>query len=219
MPPAPTRKARLGWLGPAIVAVGIAIGGFGVWFVVHSKPKASDTILDTVKIDETSKFVVRDEVNGDGTRSFVELVIGNDIKWQALIPRYAGKTGQSGIAWSKTAVLVRVIRNERAEIFALSMHDASKMGGFRLAPNHEAIAPDTGPITVSDSVRAYEIVNGPDWHQLVGIDLNSGRALWRVELGSSPISDAGVTGGELWLMQAGHKRKFFVFNGNEKPGV
>lgn len=212
-------KSRLGWLGPAIVLIGLAIGGLGVWFVVTRKPTAG-VAIDTIKIDDKSQFVVRSEAGGDGSRSFVELVTDGVVKWQALVPRYAGGPNRHAISWSQQAVMVRVIRANHAEIFALSMNDASKLGGFRLAPNHGDIATnDTGPLTLSDHIRSYEIVNGPDWHQLVGIDIQSGRGIWRVELGKSPVTDAGLANGMLWLTQDGRKREFIVHNGAEKPDL
>ncbi|MCX5748224.1 MAG: hypothetical protein NT062_37710 [Proteobacteria bacterium] len=214
LPSKPPTKTRLGWLGPVIVVFGLAIGGFGVWFVVTQKPKAG-AVIDEIPIDATAKLVVRDEAGGD--RSFVELVVDGDIKWQALVPTYAGRKGRPAIAWSTQAVLVRVVRNQRAEVFALNMKDASKLGGFRLAPNHDAPIDDGSPITVTDHFRSYEIISGPDWHQLVGIDLQNGKGLWRVELGPTPLTAAGVEGGEVWVVQGGAKRKFLVFTGAEKP--
>ena len=191
-------KTRLGWLGPAIVLLGLAVGGVAVWYMVTAKPKPG-VVVDTVVIDPTAKFVVKSVV-GEPDKNFVELLADGGVRWQALVPQYAGGPGRPGIAWNKGAVIVRVIRNKRAEVFALSMTDAKKLGGFRLAPNHGEIllsGADTGPIVVSDFIRAYQIVRGPDWNQLVGIDIDSGKGLWRVELGATPVTEAGIRGGEL----------------------
>ena len=111
---------------------------------------------------------------------------------------------------------VRCVRAGHAEIFAFAMSDGHKLGGMLLAPNHGPIAtnPD-GPITVTDHIRSYEIVTGSDWHQLVGIDLASGRGLWRVELGPTPIHEAGIEAGKVWVEQGTRRRQFQVFNGME----
>jgi hypothetical protein len=204
---------RLGWLGPVIVLVGVAVAALGVWFMITSKPTPGE-VIDTFVVDPHTSIVVRAEQGGD--RSFVELSADNEVRWQALIPRYAGRKGNPGVAWSPVAVSVRVIRDERAEIFAVSMQDASKLGGIHLAAEHGPIARDaTGPLTLTDHVRSYEIISGPDWHQLAAIDLNLGEPLWKRELGPAPIEAAAVEGGLVWVQQRGVKRHFRVFNGAE----
>jgi outer membrane protein assembly factor BamB len=210
----PAKKSRLGWLGPAIVILGVAVAGLGVWYMIHARPEAG-AVIDTIKVENGGEIVVRSEVNGDN--DFVEARLNGETKWQAMVPHYAGKTGVSGIAWSPSSITVRVVRDDRAELFALSADDGHKLGGIKLAPDHGPIAKDApGPITVTDHIRSYEIVSGADWHQLVGVDLRSGRGLWKVELGSTPIHDAGMDpGGEVWILQGTERRKFFVFNGME----
>ena len=47
---------KLGWLGPAIVIVGLLVGGAGVWYMVIAKPAPGD-VIDEIPIDGTSKFV------------------------------------------------------------------------------------------------------------------------------------------------------------------
>ena len=89
-------------------------------------------MIDRFEIDPHTSIVIRGERGGP--RSFVELQVDRELAWQALIPPYAGRKGIPGVAWSPVAVSVRVIRDGRAEIFALSMHDASKLGGIHLAP-------------------------------------------------------------------------------------
>lgn len=204
---------RLGWLGPVIVLVGIVVAAFGVWFMIHAKPTPGD-VIDTFEVDPHTSLVVRAEHGGD--RSFLELHVDDELAWQALIPPYAGRKGNAGVAWSSVAVSVRVIRDERAEIFALSMHDASKLGGMHLASEHGPIARDaSGPLTLTDHVRSYEIISGSDWHQLATIDLNLGKPVWKRELGPAPVEAAGLDGGLLWVQQAGVKRHFRVFTGAE----
>jgi hypothetical protein len=203
--------SRLGLIGPIIVIVGAAIAGVGVWYVVHARPVAG-TVIDTIAIDHGESLVVRDEAGGD--RSFLELHHGDELAWQALIPHYIGAKNRPAVAWSDTAITVRVEREGRAEVFALSRHDSAKLGGFRLAEEHEPIRVEpTGPITLTDHVRSYEIVGGADWHQLIAIDLRTGRPLWKVGIGKFPVTDGGVDSGKVWVVQDGIRRKFWVFTG------
>jgi hypothetical protein len=206
-----TQRRRLGWLGPAIVLVGASVAGVGAWYMVHARPSAGP-VLDTLTVDAHHAIVVRSEARGP--RAFVELREDDRVLWQALVPQYAGRPGAPGIAWSATAVSVRVIRDGHAELFALALHDASKLGGMRLAPQHgPVIQAPTGPITLTDHLRSFEIVSGPDWHQLVAIDLTSGKALWARELGAAPVRAGGVTGDRVWIDQGAGPASFAVATG------
>lgn len=205
--------ARLGWLGPAIVLLGAAVGALGVWYMVRVRPVAGP-VLDIVPIDARRAVVVRAEAGGD--RAFVELRDGDAVVWQALVPAYGGHPGASGIAWSPTAVSVRVVRDHRAELFALAVRDASKLGGMRLAPDRGPIVDEPGPVTLTDHVRSYEIVAGPGWHQLVAIDLGSGRALWTRELGPARVRAGGVTGGRVWIDQGAGSHSFDAPTGRDR---
>ena len=210
-------RSRLGWLGPAIVAVGAAVAGVGVWYMVHARP-AAGPVIDTIAIDDRRALVVRAEAGGE--RAFVELRDGDAVAWQALVPHYGGRPGAPGIAWSPTAVSVRVVRDGHAELFALAMHDASKLGGMRLAPEHGPIVEDPGgPVTLTDHVRSYEVVSGPDWHQLVAIDLRSGRALWSRELGAAPVRAGGVTRDQVWVEQGTVRKVFRALTGASEDQV
>jgi hypothetical protein len=204
----------LGWLGPAIVLLGAAIAGVGVWYFVSARPSPG-AVIDTITIDDGRSLVVRGEAGGE--RAFVELREGDHVIWQALVPRYGGRPGAPGIAWSPTAVSVRVIRDGRAELFALAMRDATKLGSIRLARDRGPIttAP-TGPITLTDHVRSYEIISGPDWHQLVAVDLLSGRVLWSRELGPAPVRSGGVGEGHVWIEQGGAPRRLDALTGTDR---
>ena len=161
-----------------------------------------------------AKVVVRAEEGGD--RSFIELHEGGALKWQALIPPYAGRVGAPGIGWSDIAVSVRVVRDGKAEVFAFARLDATKLGGLHLAKEHGAIRhPAPGPVTLTDQVRAYELVAGDGWTQLVAIDLRLGTILWKQELGPTPVEGGGVEAGAVWIEQAGRRRWFLVFDGRE----
>jgi outer membrane protein assembly factor BamB len=207
------KRRRLGWLGPVIVLVGIAAAALATWFMVVSRPKAG-AVVDTIAIDQTRSLVVRAEQ--DGERNFVELRDGERVAWQAYVPPYAGRPGAPGIAWNDVAVSVRVIRDGRAEIFAIAFANGSKLGGFKLAPGKGAVTKQTsGPITLTDHVRSYEIVSGVGWNQLVAIDLGSGEARWKQDLDGAVIEAGGVDGDFVWIRQAGRTRRFRALDGSE----
>jgi outer membrane protein assembly factor BamB len=206
--------ARLGWLGPAIVIVGAAVAGAGGYAIVTGRPDPG-AVIDTIPIDDRTNLVVRAEDGGD--RNFVELHEDGEMKWRALTPTYGGRTGAPGIAWNHTAISVRVIRDGRAEIFALARANASKLGGFKLAPGKGTVTKQTqGPITLTDHERSYELVEGPGWRQLVAFDLSTGNDVWLVELDSGPVVDAKITDGVVYVTQAGGRRGFDALDGRER---
>jgi hypothetical protein len=206
-------KRRLGWLGPAIVLLGVAIAGLATWFMIASRPEVG-AVIDTIAIDDKRALLVRAEAGGD--RNFIELRDGDKTVWQAIVPTYAGRPGAPGIAYGKLAVSVRVIRSGRAEVFAIALANGSKLGGFKLAPDHGDVTKQTsGPVTLTDHERSYEIVSGAGWNQLVAIDLATGSALWKQELGATPIEAGGVEAGSVWILQSGRKRAFRVADGVE----
>jgi outer membrane protein assembly factor BamB len=210
----PQPRRNLGWLGPAIVIVGAAVAGVGVWYMVHARPEAG-AVVDRQSIDAQHALIVRAETTTGDQRAFVELREGERVLWQALIPHYAGHAGATGLTWSPTAVSVRVMRDGYAEVFALAMHDASKLGSIRLAPKHGKVIDEPGsPISLTDHQRSYEIVAGPDWHQLVALDLTSGKGLWSQELGAAPVRAAGVRGEQVWIDQGDGPRSFAVTSGD-----
>lgn len=211
-------RSRLGWLGPAIVIFGLVAGGAMVWFMIRERPEAGE-VIDTFEIDPHAKLLVRAE-QGKGERSFIELRVDDEVKWQAMIPHYAGKHGVPALAWSESSLAVRIVRDRHAEIFAVALRDGTKLGAIFLAKEHGPIdeaAP--GPITLTDHLRSYEIVSGDGWHQLVGVDLQRGLGLWKKELGPLPITGGGVEGGLVWVEQGGKRRYFRVFTGAEDGTV
>jgi hypothetical protein len=212
--PTAPRNPHLGWLGPVIVVAGAAVAAVGVWYVVTAKPVAG-AVIDTIDIDGASSIVVRGQDGGD--HNFVEMRDGDAVRWQAFVPHYAGRPGAPGIAWSPTAVSIRIVRNGRAEVFAVASADGSKLGGLGLAPDHGPMVVQTsGPVTLTDHVRSYELVEGPDWHQLVTIDLASGKGLWKVELGARPVTDGGIAGSDVWISQGARRRSFDGATGTER---
>lgn len=210
-------RTRLGWLGPAIVILGVVVALCGLYVMIVGRPQTG-AVLDRIHVDDHRELVVRAEAGGE--RNFVELVENGELVWSALVPAYGGRPGAPGIAWGQGAVTVRVIREGRAEIFALAMTNASKLGGFKLAPGKGRVEKQTtGPVTLTDHVRSYEIVGGAGWTELVGIDLATGNGIWRVDLGALPVDAAGLSDdGVIWIEQRGDRRTFSTHDGTEARG-
>jgi hypothetical protein len=206
------RRRRLGWIGIALVVLGAAVAAVATWYVLHARPHPG-AVIDTIAIAGNAQLVVRAEDGGE--RSFLELHADGQLKWRALIPRYAGAPGRRAVAWSDHVVTVRVARHGRAEVFAFARRDAAKIGLLRLAQAREPIPPPTGPITVTDHARAYELVSGPGWAELHAVDLGNGKGVWKADLGELPIQDAGVADGAVWIRQGGRERRFDPMTGKE----
>jgi len=199
------------WLGIAIVTVGVAVAALGTWYVMHARPKLG-ALIDTIPADRGQRVVVSHEA--DGPNSFVSLMEGDREVWEAYVPAYGGRPGAPGIAVGKTCVSIRIIRDGKAEIFALARNDSQKLGGMGLGHGHGPVDPDAkGPVTLTDHERSYEVVSGPDWHQLVAFDLTSGKPLWSVELGVDPVTDGGVEGHRVWIAQGQNRHSFEGLSG------
>jgi hypothetical protein len=211
-------KKLLGWLGPIIVIVGAAVAGVAIWYMTTARPKAGD-VFDTIAIGDDAKVVIRRE--DGGSRSFLELHEKGALKWQALIPPYAGAPGRPAIAWNDRAITVRVDRGSgRAEVFAFSRAKSNKIGALRLAQDREPIRIHaSGPITLTDHRRSFEIVVARDGVLLIAIDLESGEGAWNTELGKTPVDRAGVEGATVWVEQAGKRRVFDAATGREQPAT
>ncbi|HEY5921256.1 MAG TPA: hypothetical protein VIV11_06280 [Kofleriaceae bacterium] len=212
------RPRRLGLLGPILVIVGALVAAAGTWYMVRARPEAGD-VIDTITLDANAKLVIRAERGGN--RSFVELHEHGKLKWQALIPPYAGAAGRRAVAWSDRAITVRVDRESgRAEVFAFSRSTSSKLGALRLAQAHEPIRIHReGPITLTDHVRSYELIGGAGWNELIAIDLASGEGVWRAVLGATPIRAGGAEAGKVWLEQGDTRRWFDAATGREDTPV
>lgn len=214
-----TRRAPrwLGYLGPAILIVGAAAAGAAVWYMEHARPEAG-AVIDTIVIDPTHTVVLRAEAGGD--RSFIEVHEGDKLKWQALIPHYAGEPGRPAIAWSDVSITVRVERGPSAEVFAFERGKAAKIGGLRLAVEHEPITTQpTGPITLTDHVRSYELVGGAGWNQIIAIDLHTGKGVWKDDLGPEPITAGGIDEHGIWLQQGQNRRVLDPATGSEHRDI
>ncbi len=205
---------RWGLLAPGLVLGGAALAGVGVWYWLHVQPRPGAEI-DRVPCTDATMVVYAEQ---DGERSFVELHDPNDqVVWQALIPHYAGSRGRPAIACGATAATVRVERSGRSEVFGFLLQTGEKIGGFRLAPEHQPIAiQPTGPITLTDHLRSYEFVGGADWHQVVAVDLASGKGVWKADLGPAPVTAARLAGGQLVVDQGASERSLELATGRDE---
>lgn len=211
---------RLGFLGPSLVLLGAAVAAFGAWWMVHARASAT-AYLDVVALDDHTALAVRGERST--TRAFVELhrLAGDEprVQWQALVPRYAGRPGTPGLAASRQAISVRVVRDGRAELFGLSMRNAAKLGGLHLARERpQRASGNTLPaaVTLFDGVASFELVGSeepPAWAAVAAIELDTGRERWHRELGAEPVEAMWLAGDTLWLRQAGQVRGLAVADG------
>lgn len=211
---------RLGFLGPSLVLLGAAVAAVGAWWMVHARANAG-AYIDVVALDEHTALAVRSERST--ARAFVELhrlVQGEaQVQWQALVPRYAGRPGAPGLAASKQAISVRVVRDGRAELFGLSMRNAAKLGGLHLArerPRHPSGNTLPAAVTLFDGAASFELVGSeasPAWAAVAAIELDSGRERWHRELGAEPVEAMWLSGETLWLRQAGQVRGLAVADG------
>lgn len=221
MPGPKEPRRRLGWLGPALLAVGLAAGGTGIWYIRAAKPHPG-AVIDTIPIGGGAKIVVSAEEGGD--HSFIGVYDGDQLRWQQLIPHYAGRAGRPAVSWSDAGhvLSVRVERDGRQELWALGLPDGEKGGALFLAPEHEPLMSQLDletpedkslPLSFHDGVRSYELVEGPGWHQIVGIDLPTGKALWKIELGRETVTRVELNGGQIDLYQGEELRRINPFNG------
>lgn len=214
---------RLGWLGPIIVLVGAAAAAFGIWWMSQARSHAGKYV-DVFALDGDTALVVRDEVSS--TRSFLELRhFDGAVAWQAMVPPYAGRPGAPGLAASRDAASVRVVRNGAAEVFGMAMRNASKLGGFKLASDRPADASGhtlPAAVTLTDLRYSFELVgqqvsprapNVQPWAAIAAVNLANGKKQWDVDLGAAPITAAGISDGAIWVQQGGAIRGFATADG------
>ncbi len=208
---------RLGLLGPIVVLVGAAAAALGVWFMTRARSEAT-AYLDVFALDGETALVVRAERSSN--RNFVELRHRDGtVAWQAMIPTYAGRPGAPGLAASREAASVRVVRNSGAEVFGLSMTNASKLGAFKLAADRPREASGhtlPAAVTLTDLRSSFELVGqekSPAWAAIAAINLGNGKMRWDVELGAAQVTSAGVAGEVVWVQQGGKIRGFRTADG------
>jgi hypothetical protein len=211
-------RVRLGWLGPALIAVGVAVAALGIWYIRHARPVPGDEI-DRVELPTGVHIIVRAEQAGD--HAFVEIWDGDDMRWTQFIPHYAGTAQRTGLAWAGNVMSVRVERDGREEVWALGLPDGTKGGSLFLAPEREPIerqldGSDTAPLTLHDDHRSYELVGGAGWHQVIAIDLATGKALWKHELTGARVDGFTLTGDTLEIAQGASHVRLHAVDG--QPG-
>ncbi|MEZ4365068.1 MAG: hypothetical protein R2939_02130 [Kofleriaceae bacterium] len=193
-------RARLGWLGPIVVVVGLVVGGVGVWWMARSRPTPGP-FVDLIAVGDRGAIAVRAE--GGGTRNFVELIeLGVGARWQALVPPYAGTPQAPGLTVTQRLVNARVVRDGRDEVFTVALVDAVKVGGARLTEAWpQAPGGHTVPTVVSvDGVfHTYEVVGDATRHAVIALSRTDGLAAWRHE-GTGAIVDAFEVGAKLALV-------------------
>lgn len=199
--PAMTKPPRASgkWLAPVLLAVGVAVAIAGAWVMKTSRAKAG-AYFEVLATDGPYAVALRRQDGVD--RAFVELIeIGKGVRWQALIPPYAGTPTAPGLAASPTAVTVRVARNGHDELWALSTEDSEKLGQLHLEPGPAATgvrAP--GVVTVADAVDSYEFSGATDRAtSVVAIELARGAPLWRVVLPPRTVRGAWIDAQTLWI--------------------
>lgn len=176
-------RRRLGWLGPALAFIGIAAGSLGIYVMATSRPKPGP-MLDVVAVGERGALVVRSEAHG---RNFVELYEqGAGLRWQALVPPYAGTPTAPGIEPTVRLVNIRVTRAGRPEVFSLALADSIKVGGLNLgadwAPAEHGYALPTGAFVTSAS-RSFYAVGDASHGAVYELSRTDGRAQWRYDVG------------------------------------
>jgi hypothetical protein len=184
------RRASGRWLAPLLIASGVAIAAVGVWFMLHARPTPG-AYYEVFAMDDRRAVALRHE---EGTeRSFLELLeIGRGVRWQALIPPYAGTPSAPGIAASPAAITVRVRREGKDWVWALSTEDDDKLGEVGLYPGPpRAGAHPPAVVTVSDETQAFEFT-GDDAHStsITAIRLADGHPQWRVDIGQGDVASA-----------------------------
>jgi hypothetical protein len=185
--------------------------------MIHARSEAS-TFIDVLALDAETAIAVRAERASD--RAFVELRhYDGAVAWQAMVPPYAGKPGTPGVAASRDAMSVRVVRDGRAEVFGMAMANASKLGGLKLGagrPRHRLGFTLPAAVTLTDLRFSFELLGqeeSPAWATLVAIDLANGRERWNVELGEAPITAAGLLEEVVWIRQGQRVRGFRTSDG------
>lgn len=202
------------WLAPGVIVAGVAVAAAGIWYW-HTAQPVIGAEIDRVDCGGATA-IVHAEANSD--RSFLELDDPNGkVVWAALIPHYAGAKGRPALACGASTVTVRVERSGRAEVFGFFLHEGDKIGAFRLAPEHEPIATQPGPITMTDHLRSYEFVGGLDWHQVIAVDLATGKGEWKTDLGPEAVESAVFANGGLAIRQSHHDRLLELATGRDVP--
>jgi hypothetical protein len=178
---APTRRVRLGWLGPTLAAIGITAGTIGIYVMATSRPQPA-AFLDVVAVGERGALVVRAEA-GAGHRNFIELYEqGAGMRWRALVPPYAGSPTAPGVQVTTRLVNVRVARGDRPELFSLALADSVKVGGLALAdewpPAPGAYSLPSG-LVLDSGTRSFQLLGDAERGAVFEVSRTDGTTHWR----------------------------------------
>ncbi|MCE9576371.1 MAG: hypothetical protein K8W52_24700 [Deltaproteobacteria bacterium] len=187
------------WLAPTLLGIGVTVGVLGIWVMVSARVHAG-AYFEVLATDGPYAVALRHQ--DDSPRVFLELIeIGHGVRWQAMVPPYAGTPTAPGLAASPNAITVRVRRDGRDELWAMATRDAEKLGQLGLEPG--AAAPGVLPpavVTVADNVQSFEFAGAPDRATtIVGIELAIGSPKWRIELGKVSVRGAWLDDKTLWI--------------------
>ena len=181
--------------------------------------------LDVLALGGDDAVAIRRERGSE--RAFVEMIAGARVRWQALVPRYAGISPNAisgvGLAASANAVTVRVIRDGQPELFALSTGDAGKLGSLHLASDRpKSPTGHTLPaaITLHDGARSYELLGEEgDWTRVAAFDLATGTIAWVRDLDGEPVREARVIGDRVRLWRVSSVVELATRDGAVSHGV
>lgn len=210
MPSAPRRAPSARIPGPLLVLASlllIAAGAAGAWYVLGQRPSATG-IIELVALDSEYAVVVRNVARDPG-RSFLSLMSAERGEvWGGMIPRYDAGDAQPGreppghVGATAGVISVRVNASGIPYIHAFAAARGAKLGRYPLVPDaHDAVpagstrSTGAGP-SIAGGGQLYELVaTAAGAVDVVAIDLEQGRPLWRRPL-TSP--DAA---GQVWLRE------------------
>lgn len=218
MPSAPRRAPSARIPGPLLVLASlllIAAAVAGAWRLLVQRPSATG-IIDLVALDGEYAVMIRN-VSRDPGRSFLSLMSTERGEvWGGMIPRYDAGSAQPGreqpghVGATAGVISVRVDARGIPYIHAFAAARGAKLGRYPLVPDaHDAVPPgkahdtDAAPSIAGDG-QLYELVARATGAagattgatvDVVAIDLEQGRPLWRRTL-TSP--DAA---GPVWLRE------------------
>jgi hypothetical protein len=209
-------RHRLGWLGPLLVIIGLAGGAFGIWWMQQVRPVAGK-VIDAIALGDDAYVVIRDQQGS--SRNFLEMIVAGNVKWQTMIPPYAGRLGSPAIGVGPDTLSVRLVRNGHSEVFGLSISNASKVGSFKIAADRPASP--TGHcgkvITLTNGSLSFEVVEGDGWNDIAAVDVTTGVPIWSAKLGAATILDGGFVDDVVWLWNGTATLAFALADGAPKP--
>lgn len=201
MPSAPRRTRSTRIPGPVLVLASllvIAAAVAGAWHLLGLRPSATG-IIDLAAIDGEYAVVVRN-VARDPRRSFLSLISTERGEvWGGMIPGYVAGDEQPGHVGATAGVVsVRVEASGIPYIHAFAAARGAKLGRYPLVPDaHDAVPAGAtrsagAGASIAGNGQLFELVTtAASAVDVVGIDLEQGRPLWRHTLpgpdGAGPV--------------------------------